>query len=93
MVDEIPESVNERIRLIERAIKNRCKSLQVKNQDQHIEISGHAGRLSKEEKDALRNLGISHSTYGGKLYKEHDEYGNYLKSLINRGLITEKPKR
>jgi hypothetical protein len=88
IVDEIPESVNERIRLIERAIKNRCKSLQVKDQDQHIEISGDAGRFSKEEKDALRSLGIPHSTYGGSLYKEHDEYGNYVKSLINRGLIT-----
>ena len=88
MVDEIPESVNERIRLIERAIKNQCRSLQVKDQDQYIEISGHAGRLSKEEKDALRNLGIRHSTYGAKLYKESDEYGNCVKSLINRGLIT-----
>ena len=88
MVDKIPESVNERVRLIERAIKNQCGSLQVKTQDQHIEISGHAGRLSKEEKDALRNLGIRHSTFGAKLYKEHDEYGSYVKSLINRGLIT-----
>jgi hypothetical protein len=88
VVNEIPESVNERIRLIERAIKNRCRSLQVRVQDQHIEISGHAGRLSKEEKDALRNLGIPHSTEGGKLYKEHDEYGDYVKSLIKRGLIT-----
>ncbi|MGA3405778.1 MAG: hypothetical protein ABSD49_08620 [Candidatus Bathyarchaeia archaeon] len=88
MVDEIPENVNERIRLIERAIKKRCRSLQVKDQDQHIEISGHAGRLSKEEKDALRALGIRHSTFGAKLYKERDEYGDYVKSLIHRGLIT-----
>jgi hypothetical protein len=88
MVDQIPESVSERIRLIERVIKNRCRSLQVKDQGQHIEISGHAGRLSKEEKDALRTLGIRHSTYGAKLYKDHDEYGDYVKSLINRGLIT-----
>jgi hypothetical protein len=88
MVDEMPESVNERIRLIERAIKNRCKSLQVKDQGQHIEISGHAGRLSKEEKDALRSLGIPHSTFGAKLYEDHDEYGDYVKSLINRGLVT-----
>jgi hypothetical protein len=88
MVDEIPESVNERIRLIERTIKNRCRTLQVKDQDQHIEISGHAGRLSKEEKDALRDLGIPHSTFGAKLYKERDEYADYVKSLINRGLIT-----
>ena len=88
MVDEFPESVNERIRLIERAIKKRCRTLQVKVQDQHIEISGHAGRLSKEEKDALRSLGIPHSTYGAKLYKERDDYGGYVKSLMNRGLIT-----
>jgi hypothetical protein len=80
--------VNERIQLIERTIKNQCKTLQVKDREQHIEISGHAGRLSKEEKDALRSLGIPHSTYGGKLYKEHDEYRNYVKSLINRGLVT-----
>jgi hypothetical protein len=59
----------------------------VKDQDQHIEISGHAGRLSKEEKDALRDLGISHSTFGAKLYKERDEYGDVVKSLIHRGLI------
>ena len=88
MVDEVPEDVNERIRLIERAIKSRCNSLRVKAQDQHIEITGHAGRLSKEEKDALRALGIPHSTYGAKLYKEQDEYGKYVKSLFNRGLIT-----
>jgi hypothetical protein len=87
MVDEIPESVNERVRLIEGAIKTQCRSLQVTDKDQHIEITGHAGRLSKEEKDALRNLGIPYSEFGAKLYKEHDEYGNYVKSLINRGLI------
>jgi hypothetical protein len=88
MVDEIPESVNERIRLIEQAIKHRCRTLQVKDQDQHIEISGHAGRLSKEEKDALRDLGIPHSTFGAKLYREQDEYSRLLKSLLHRGLIT-----
>ena len=61
---EIPDDLHERIRLIERAIENRCKSLQVKTQEQHIQISGAAGRLTKEEKAALRELGIPHSTYG-----------------------------
>jgi len=88
VVDEIPENVNERIRLIERVIKNRCRTLQVKDQKQHIEITGHAGRLSKEEKDALRDLDIPHSTFGAKIYKNQDEYGDLVNSLINRGLIT-----
>jgi hypothetical protein len=85
---QIPDNLDERIRLIERAIENRCKSLHVKKQEQHIQISGAAGRLTKEEKVALRELGIPHSTYGARLYKEHDEYRNYVKHLIERRLIT-----
>ena len=84
----IPDDLDERIRLIERAIEKRCKSLQVKTQEQHIQISGAAGRFSKEEKAALRELGIRHSTYGARLYKEHDEYRSYVKHLIERRLIT-----
>ena len=83
----IPDDLHERIRLIERAIESRCKSLHVKTEEQHIQISGAAGRLSKEEKAALRELGIRHSTYGARLYKEHDEYRSYVKHLIERRLI------
>jgi len=83
---QIPDDLNARIRLIETAVKRRCRSLQVKSQQQHIEITGHAGRLEKEEKEALRSLGISHSTYGVKLYE--DEYEDLIKSLIKRGVIT-----
>jgi hypothetical protein len=83
----IPDGLDERIRLIERAIENRCKSLRAKTQEQYIQISGAAGRLTKEEKAALRELGIRHSTYGARLYKEHDEYRNYVKHLIERRLI------
>jgi len=83
---QIPDDLNERIRIIENTIKRSCRSLQVKSQEQHIEITGHAGRLEKEEKDALRSLGISHSTYGVKLYE--DEYEDLIKSLIKRGVIT-----
>ena len=83
----IPDDLHERIRLIERAIENRCRSLKVKTQEQHIQISGAAGKLSKEEKAALRELGIRHTTYGARLYKEHDEYRTYLKHLIERKLI------
>ncbi|HKM78740.1 MAG TPA: hypothetical protein VJZ03_06655 [Candidatus Bathyarchaeia archaeon] len=85
---QIPDDLNERIRIIENAIKRSCRSLQVKSQDQHIEITGHAGKLEREEKDALHHLGIPHSTYGAKLYKERDEYRSFIKSLIRRGLIT-----
>jgi hypothetical protein len=84
----IPHDLDERIRLIERAIGNRCKSLRVKTQEQHIQISGAGGRLTKEEKAALRELGIRHSTYGARLYEEHDEYRSYVKHLIERRLIT-----
>jgi hypothetical protein len=84
----IPDDLDDRIRLIERAIENRCKSLHVKTQEQHIQISGAAGRLTKEEKAALRELGTPHSTYGARLYKEHDEYRNYAKHLIERKLVT-----
>jgi hypothetical protein len=84
----IPDDLDERIRLIERAIGNRCKSLRVKTQEQHIQISGAGGRLTKEEKAALRELGIRHSTYGARLYKEHDEYRSYVKYLIERRLTT-----
>jgi len=82
---QIPDDLNSRARLIETAVKRRCRSLQVKLQEQHIEITGHAGRLEKEEKDALKSLGISHSTYGTKLYK--DEFEGLIKSLIKRGFI------
>jgi len=89
MVEEkyqIPDDLNARIRLIESTVKRRCRSLQVKAQKQHIEITGHAGRLEKEEKDALRSLGISHSTFGVKLYE--DEYDGLIKSWVKRGLIS-----
>jgi hypothetical protein len=85
---QIPEDLNARIRIIENIIKRSCRSLQVKSQEQHIEITGHAGKLEREEKDALRHLGIPHSTYGAKLYKQRDEYRTFIKSLIRRGLIT-----
>ena len=83
----IPEDVNARINLIESTIKRRCRSLQVRSEGQHIEITGHAGRLDKDEKDALRSLGIPHSTYGAKLYRERDEYLGLIKTLIKRGFI------
>ena len=83
---QIPDDLNARIRIIENIIKHSCKSLQVKSQEQHIEITGHAGRLEKEEKDALRSLGISHSTYGAKLYE--NEYEGLIKALIKRGATT-----
>jgi len=84
---QIPDDLNERIRIIENVIKRSCRSLQVKSQEQHIEITGHAGKLEREEKDALHHLGIPHLTYGAKLYKERDEYQSFIKSLIKRGLI------
>ncbi|MGA2784653.1 MAG: hypothetical protein ABSF09_08160 [Candidatus Bathyarchaeia archaeon] len=85
---QIPDNLNERIRMIENIIKRSCRSLQVKSQPQHIEITGHAGRLEREEKAALHHLGIPHSTYGAKLYKERDDYRSFIKSLMKRGLIT-----
>lgn len=91
MADEkfqIPDDLKARAWLIENAVKRRCRSLQVKSQEQHIEITGHAGRLEKDEKDALRSLGISHSTYGAKLYT--DQYESVIKSLIKRGFISSK---
>lgn len=83
---QIPEDPKARAWLIEQAVKRRCRSLQVKAQEQHIEITGHAGRLEKDEKDALRSLGISHSTYGTKLYT--NDYEGVIKSLIKRGFIS-----
>jgi len=83
---QIPDDLKARAWLIEKAVKRRCRSLQVKALEQHIEITGHAGRLEKEEKDALRSLGISHSTYGTKVYK--DQYESVIKSLIKRGFIS-----
>ena len=83
---QIPDDPKARAWLIEQAVKRRCRSLQVKTQEQHIEITGHAGRLEKDEKEALRSLGLSHSTYGTKLYK--DQYESVIKSLIKRGFIT-----
>jgi hypothetical protein len=83
---QIPDDLNARIKLIENVVKRRCGSLQVKSQKQHIEITGHAGRFEKEEKDALRSLGISHSTFGVKLYE--DDYEDLIKSWVKRGLIT-----
>jgi len=82
----IPDDLKARAWLIETAVKKRCRSLQVKTEEQHIEITGHAGRLEKDEKEALRSLGLSHSTYGTKLYK--DQYESVIKSLIKRGFIT-----
>jgi hypothetical protein len=82
---QIPDDLKARAWLIETAVKKRCRSLQVKSEEQHIEITGHAGRLEKDEKDALRSLGLSHSTYGTKLYK--DQYESVIKSLIKRGFI------
>jgi hypothetical protein len=85
---QIPDDLKARAWLIENAVKRRCRSLQVKSQEQHIEITGHAGRLEKDEKDALRSLGISHSTYGAKLYT--DQYEGIIKSLVKRGFISSK---
>ena len=88
MVDDkfqIPDDLKARAWLIETAVKKRCRSLQVRAEEQHIEITGHAGRLEKDEKEALRSLGLSHSTYGTKLYK--DQYESVIKSLIKRGFI------
>ena len=82
---QIPDDLKARAWLIETAVKKRCRSLQVKSQEQHIEITGHAGRLEKDEKEALRSLGLSHTTYGTKLYK--DQYESVIKSLIKRGFI------
>jgi len=82
---QIPDDLKARAWLIETAVKKRCRSLQVRAEEQHIEITGHAGRLEKDEKEALRSLGLSHSTYGTKLYK--DQYESVIKSLIKRGFI------
>jgi hypothetical protein len=84
----IPDNVDERIKLIARIIERKCNSLHVKNEGQHIQILGAADELTKRERAALGELGIEHSKYGAKLYKESDEYRNYIRHLIERRLIT-----
>jgi hypothetical protein len=89
----IPDNVDERIKLIVRIIERKCNSLHVRNEGQHIQIVGAADELTKQERSALRELGIEHSKYGAKLYKESDEYRNYIKHLIERRLITVSQQR
>ncbi len=84
----IPDNIDKRIKLIVRIIEKQCNSLHVKNEGQHIQIVGAANELTKQERSALRELGIEHSKYGAKLYKESDEYRNYIRHLIERRLIT-----
>lgn len=90
VVDEelIPRDVHERIELIKRVIKNKCKTLDVVSESQHIQIIGSRGFLTKQEKKALNELGIEHHRYGARLYKERDEYRQFIKKLIEKGLLT-----
>jgi hypothetical protein len=83
---KIPDDINERIRLVKEAVEKKCRTLRAKSEEQHILITG-TSPLTRKERAALKELGIAHSRYHGKIYKGHDEYRNIVKHLIKLGLI------
>jgi hypothetical protein len=84
----IAEGIDDRVKLIKKAIKKRCSTLNVMSEKQHIIITGASDRLTRKERIALRELGIPHSTFHAKVYKESDEYQNLLKHLVELGLTS-----
>jgi hypothetical protein len=82
----IPDDIHERIRLVKEAVEKKCSTLHVKSEEQHILITG-ASPLTRKERAALKELGIEHSKFHGKIYKESDEYRNAIKHFIKLGLL------
>jgi hypothetical protein len=84
----ITDDTKDRVKLIKKAMKKRCSTLQVKSEKQHLLIAGASDRLTRKERIALRELGIKYSSFHAKVYKECDEYRNLLKHLIELGLAS-----